>query len=54
MKSSQKGAKENKKEKGESVLDCAAEDGTVLPTGQSDVHRTVRCMVRPTTCIREF
>jgi hypothetical protein len=30
-----KGAKVNKKEKGESVLDCVALDGPVPPTGQS-------------------
>jgi hypothetical protein len=36
------------------VLDCAAPNGPVPPTGQSGVHRTVRCTVSPTLCSRGF
>jgi hypothetical protein len=36
------------------VLECAAPDDPVPPTGQSGVHRTVRCTVRPTLCSRVF
>jgi putative hemolysin len=35
MKSNTKGAKETKKRKGKSVLDCVAPDGPVPPTRQS-------------------
>jgi hypothetical protein len=36
------------------VLDCAAPDGPVPPTGQSGVHWTVPCTARPTLCSRVF
>jgi hypothetical protein len=36
------------------VLDCAAPDGPVPPTGQSGGHRTVRCAVCQTLCSRVF
>jgi hypothetical protein len=49
-----KEAKENEKEKGKSVLDCRASDGPMPPTGQSGMHRTVRCTVWPAAYSREF
>jgi hypothetical protein len=32
------------------VMDCAAPDGLVPLTGQSGMHRTVQCTVRPNLC----
>jgi hypothetical protein len=36
------------------VLHCAAPNGPVPPTGQSSVHRTIRCTVHQTLCSRVF
>jgi hypothetical protein len=49
-KTKSKGAKENKKEKGKSVLDCVAPDSPVPHTRQSGVHQTLRCTVRSIAC----
>jgi hypothetical protein len=53
-KSSPKETKEDKGRNREKLLDCAVPDGPVPPTGQSGVHRTVRCTVRPNSLLSGF
>jgi hypothetical protein len=53
-KSSPRETKEDKGRNREKLLDCAAPDDPVPPTGQSGVHRTVRCMVRPNSLLSSF
>jgi hypothetical protein len=53
-KSSPKETKEDKRRNREKLLDCVASDGPVPPTGQSGVHETVRCMVRPNSLLSHF
>jgi hypothetical protein len=42
-----KGRQRKERRKG---ADCVASDGSLPPTGQSGVHRTVWCTVRPALC----
>jgi hypothetical protein len=51
---SPKEAKENKGRNREKLLDCVALDGPLPPTGQSGVHRIVRCTVRPNSTLSGF
>jgi hypothetical protein len=53
-KSSTKETKEDKGRNREKLLECVAPDGPVPPTGQSGVHRTVRCTVRPNSLLSGF
>jgi hypothetical protein len=50
-KSSPKETKEDKGRNREKLLDCVPPNGLLLPTGQSRVHRTVRCTVQPNSLL---
>jgi hypothetical protein len=52
--SSPKEIKEDKERNREKLLDCVARDDPVPPTGQSGVHRTVRCTVWPNSLLSGF